>query len=82
MNSPSRRIPCRSQPELFFAEDPRDLERARELCQHCPVRSACLASALQRGEPWGVWGGEMLDHGAVITAKRARGRPRKPSLAG
>jgi WhiB family transcriptional regulator, redox-sensing transcriptional regulator len=85
MSPLSRRIqhlPCRSQPQLFFAEDPTDLERARELCHRCPVRSACLASALQRREPWGVWGGEMLNRGAVIAAKRARGRPRKAGLAG
>jgi WhiB family transcriptional regulator, redox-sensing transcriptional regulator len=79
---PAPQLPCRSEPELFFAEDPRKLERARELCRSCPVRAACLADALQRGEPWGVWGGEMLDRGAVIVAKRARGRPRKAGLAG
>jgi WhiB family redox-sensing transcriptional regulator len=79
---PGRQLPCRSEPELFFAEDPRDLERARELCRRCLVRSACLASALQRREPWGVWGGEVLDRGVVIAVKRARGRPRKAALAG
>ena len=44
-------------------------------------RAACLADALDRGEPWGVWGGELLLNGAVIRDKRARGRPRKSSLA-
>jgi len=36
-----------------------------------------LAAALEREEPWGVWGGEILDRGTVIERKRPRGRPRK-----
>lgn len=32
-------------------------ERAKAICAGCPVRSACLVSALQRGEEWGIWGG-------------------------
>jgi WhiB family transcriptional regulator, redox-sensing transcriptional regulator len=74
-------LPCRSDPELFFAEDPRALERAKALCGVCPVRAACLAGALQRREPCGVWGGEILLNGAVIAGKRARGRPRKVAVA-
>ena len=34
-----------------------------------------------RGEPWGVWGGELFLNGVVVRGKRARGRPRKSSLA-
>jgi WhiB family redox-sensing transcriptional regulator len=74
-------LPCRSNPELFFAEDPQDLRRAKALCRGCPVRAACLAGALKRAEPWGVWGGELLLHGAVIADKRPRGRPRKADVA-
>ena len=33
--------------------------------------------ALERREPWGVWGGELFDAGRVIPRKRPRGRPRK-----
>ncbi|WP_009978648.1 WhiB family transcriptional regulator, partial [Mycobacterium avium] len=46
-------------------------------CAGCPVRRQCLAAALERAEPWGVWGGEILDRGAVLGFKRPRGRPRK-----
>ena len=74
-------LPCLSEPELYFAEDPQDLRRAKALCRGCPVRSACLAGALQRGEPCGVWGGELLLNGAVIADKRPRGRPRKVDIA-
>ena len=73
-----RALPCRVQdPELWFAESPAQLEQAKSLCVQCPVRSACLAGALDRAEPWGVWGGEIFDHGVVIARKRPRGRPRK-----
>ncbi|GAA2992808.1 WhiB family transcriptional regulator [Actinokineospora diospyrosa] len=76
-------LPCRSteNPDLWFADAPTELERAKVLCGDCPVRAACLASALARHEPWGVWGGEIFERGAVIARKRPRGRPRKEDLA-
>jgi WhiB family redox-sensing transcriptional regulator len=71
-------LPCHvSDPDLWFADSPSDLERAKELCADCPIRRACLAEALNRAEPWGVWGGEIFDRGSVVTRKRPRGRPRK-----
>jgi len=57
------------------------LELAKSFCTDCPVRAACLAGALDRGEPWGVWGGEIFERGAVIARKRPRGRPRKEVAA-
>jgi WhiB family redox-sensing transcriptional regulator len=62
---------------MWFADTPVELERAKALCADCPIRRECLAAALERGEPWGVWGGEIFDRGAVIARKRPRGRPRK-----
>lgn len=79
--SGSDTLPCRSHnPDLWFAEAPAELERAKQLCTGCPVRAQCLDSALARQEPWGVWGGEIFDHGAVIPRKRPRGRPSKAAL--
>lgn len=73
-----RPLPCqREDPELWFAESPLLLARAKAFCAECPVREACLAGALARREPWGVWGGEILRDGVVIAHKRGRGRPRK-----
>ena len=75
-------LPCRAnEAELFFAESPSDVELAKRLCQECPVRAECLAGALERREPWGVWGGELFQHGVVIPRKRPRGRPRKNEVA-
>jgi WhiB family transcriptional regulator, redox-sensing transcriptional regulator len=76
-------LPCRSSdnPDLWFADTPADLERAKLLCLDCPVRAECLAGAMTRQEPWGVWGGEIFERGAVIARKRPRGRPRKEDVA-
>ena len=75
-------LPCRvKNPELWFAESPADVEFAKALCQECPVRSLCLDGALERREPWGVWGGELFLQGVVIPRKRPRGRPRKDESA-
>jgi WhiB family transcriptional regulator, redox-sensing transcriptional regulator len=74
-------LPCTEDPELFFAESPQDLEQAKAMCRGCLARLACLAGALERKEPWGVWGGELLMSGAVVPGKRPRGRPRKDVAA-
>jgi WhiB family redox-sensing transcriptional regulator len=69
-------LPCeRMGPDLWFAEQPHDAELAKRHCQTCPVRQRCLAGALGRAEPWGVWGGEILIKGTVVPTKRGRGRP-------
>lgn len=75
-------VPCRQvDGELFFAENPADLQAAKQVCAGCPLKAQCLAGALARAEPWGVWGGEIFDDGVIIAAKRPRGRPRKQQAA-
>jgi WhiB family redox-sensing transcriptional regulator len=74
-------LPCWSaDPELFFAESPAEVEQAKALCVGCPLQAECLAGALERREPWGVWGGQLVLQGVVVPRKRPRGRPRKDSL--
>lgn len=70
-------LPCQTHPELFFAERPAVIEQARVLCASCPVQELCLAGAIERREPHGVWGGQIFIDGQVAAAKRGRGRPRK-----
>jgi WhiB family redox-sensing transcriptional regulator len=74
-------LPCREEPDLFFAESPRLLGQAQALCAECPVKDLCLAGALERREPHGVWGGKILVGGVVVEHKRGRGRPRKNEVA-
>ncbi len=77
----ARKLPCMEDPDLFFAESPADVETAKALCGGCPIRIACFTGAVARGEPWGVWGGELFLRGEVIPRKRPRGRPRKTEVA-
>lgn len=76
-------LPCqrRDSADLYFSEKPAELEQAKRLCADCPLRQECLQGAVQRGEPWGVWGGEIFADGRVIAVKRGRGRPRKNAAA-
>lgn len=66
-----------TDPDTFFAETPEGVEAAKRICLDCPMRAECLAGALKRREPHGVWGGELFLSGVVVARKRPRGRPRK-----
>ena len=69
-------LPCRREnSQLWFSDVPADLQLAKAFCGPCPMRRVCLAGAVERGEPHGVWGGEIFTRGAIITEKRPRGRP-------
>ncbi|OON82539.1 WhiB family transcriptional regulator [Streptomyces tsukubensis] len=66
-------------PELFFpisAEDAGDDQRARarRVCEGCPVRSQCLAWALETGQRSGVWGGMDEHERAALSRRRNRAR--------
>ena len=52
-----------ADPDLFFPEpgDEAAEAAARAICASCPVRPACYAGAVARGERWGIWGGENLE---------------------
>lgn len=70
-------LPCHSaDPELFFSEIAMQIDLAKSLCKQCPVSAQCLAAALSREEPCGVWGGELFEDGVVVARKRTVGRPR------
>ena len=62
---------------LFFSDNVVDIARAKAMCGLCPLQAECLAGALEREEPWGVWGGELLSGGRIIANKRPCGRPPK-----
>jgi WhiB family redox-sensing transcriptional regulator len=62
---------------LFFSEDALTIARAKAICSKCPLTERCLAGAIERAEPWGVWGGQLLVDGVPVAHKRGRGRPPK-----
>jgi WhiB family redox-sensing transcriptional regulator len=74
------RDPRSTYTSLFFSENPADAARAKAICARCSVRALCLSRALERGEPFGVWGGEFVVDGQVVAVRRGRGRPRKVAL--
>ncbi len=63
--------------ELFFSDQIPDIARAKSICGDCPVIDACLEGAIDRREPWGVWGGQLFANGKILAQKRKRGRPPK-----
>lgn len=62
---------------LFYSDDEFDLARAKAICGKCGLAEQCLSDALDREEPYGVWGGSLVIDGVVVAVKRGRGRPPK-----
>ena len=62
---------------LFFSDHVLDIARAKAICAKCALSESCLDEALEREEPWGVWGGELLSGGRIVAHKRPGGRPPK-----
>lgn len=61
---------------LFFSDDALDLARAKAICGKCGLADTCRQAAIDRAEPWGVWGGVLIENGRAVN-KRPRGRPPK-----
>ena len=62
---------------LFFSDQIDDIARAKQICTKCPLVEPCLAGAVERREPCGVWGGQLFANGKILAHKRKRGRPPK-----
>jgi WhiB family redox-sensing transcriptional regulator len=62
---------------LFFSEEQSEIDEAKAICRECPVRLPCLEGAIERREPWGVWGGKLFHRGAARERMPRRGRPPK-----
>ena len=56
---------------LFFSDDIIDIARAKAICGKCALAASCLREAQEREEPWGVWGGELLLNGRIVTQQAA-----------
>lgn len=72
---------CRGMTDVFFSDEPGDIEQAKRICATCPVIEPCLEAAIAFPEPWGVWGGQLFRNGHILAVKRRRGRPSKASQA-
>jgi WhiB family redox-sensing transcriptional regulator len=71
------RDPSGGLSNLFFSDELHDIVQAKRICAECPVMANCLEGALERHEPWGVWGGQLFLNGRILVSKRRRGRPPK-----
>jgi WhiB family redox-sensing transcriptional regulator len=67
---------CREvDPELWYPEIGEMPHDAKQICSLCPVRAECLAEALRRREPHGVWGGLTTnERHALLRAQDGRER--------
>jgi WhiB family redox-sensing transcriptional regulator len=72
---------CRdSDPELFFPEGTtgpasQQAERAKQVCRSCPVRTPCLAFALEGSVGFGIWGGTTPEERLAMRRATIRHRP-------
>lgn len=48
---------AQTEPDAFFPEKGGSVKEAKRICRGCPVRSECLAWALENDERFGIWGG-------------------------
>lgn len=72
---PAYGTPCQNRhPDLWFSDVREDVEKAKAGCAVCPIRAACLAGAIERHEPAGVWGGVRFEAGRPLdrTPQRTR----------
>ena len=61
---------CRgSRPDELFVRGAAQ-NKAKQLCAGCPVRTECLAEALDNEIEWGVWGGMTERERRAILRKR------------
>ncbi|MFJ3274134.1 WhiB family transcriptional regulator [Streptomyces sp. NPDC086776] len=78
-----RTAACReADPVLFFPEgDDATIalltQEAKGYCRTCPVSTRCQIDALERAEPFGVWGGlDERERRAILRSARKRTPPR------
>ncbi len=63
---------CRdTDPELFFPVGATgsalvQIDRAKQVCEECPVQTACLDYALETNQDSGIWGGTSEDERRVL----------------
>lgn len=66
--------------DLFYpaGENSEEYERARAICDGCPVKAECLGFALDTGERYGMWGGMTpMERRTEARRRRIRRRARR-----
>lgn len=65
-------------PEFFFPAPGSSTREAKELCDACDGRVACLEYALANDERFGVWGGLSEKERGRLRRSRIQRRSRRP----
>lgn len=65
---------CRDlDPRLFYPVRGQPTGPAKQVCQACPVRQACLEYALANREKHGIWGGTTVrDRRHILRQQRTK----------
>lgn len=66
---------------LFFSNKDEEIARSKAICAACGMQTSCLDGALERAEPDGIWGGQIVHNGVTVARRPRRGRPRKTHRA-
>lgn len=79
------RAACKGKTNLMFPKEHKDITyiaEARALCRECPVKTPCLAYALQypTADIHGVWAG-LTSRQLAAKQKKLGLKPTKPTLA-
>lgn len=78
--------PCAASGADFFPGTLAEAGPARAVCATCPLQAPCLAAALERHEPHGVWAGELFANGRPVQPRKrstpAPIAPGKPTSGG
>ncbi|EWT06662.1 WhiB family transcriptional regulator [Intrasporangium chromatireducens Q5-1] len=69
------RAACRDWPAYLWTDDYTHAQTspAIPICEECPVRGACLASALVYGDEYGIYGGTTASERARLTRRLRHG---------
>ena len=75
-----------SKPDLFFPVGGTDqalsqVDRAKQVCADCPVRTHCLSWANRTGVSEGVWGGLSAEERKSLKRRNDRQRYRENSAS-
>ncbi len=64
------RSACRDEDrEIFYPTRGVSTAPAKKVCARCPVTNECLAYALERRDPYGIWGGLTEDERESLQKK-------------
>lgn len=67
---------CDGRSDLdWYGETRREIAAVKAVCAECPVQVTCLQDALDRREPWGVWGGLDPDERAEYAKQLGQAQP-------